>query len=92
MLITSMYSLLSNFRDIYIYLNLFILLIANYFFVAAHEVFGIPNVGIQIESVAIHPRRRKGPDVVIKSLRIIVSDVVMAIHGTEYVRSKTALF
>ena len=55
-------------------------------------MFGILNVGIQIESVAIRPRKRKGPDVVIKSLRIIVSDVIMAIHGTEYVRSKMALF
>lgn len=60
--------------------------------ITTHEVFGIQNVGIRIESVAIHPRRRKGPDVVIKSLRIIVSDVVMVIHGTEYVKSKTALF
>jgi len=69
------------------------LLIPNTFVsLAAHEAFGIPNVGIRIESVAIHPRKKKELDVVIKSLRIIVSDVIMAIHEIEYVKSKMASF
>lgn len=59
---------------------------------AAREVFGILNAGTRTESAVIHPRKRNELDVVIKSLRIIVSDVIMAIHGTEYVRSKTASF
>lgn len=76
-------------------ISTFVLLIRDYEyfdFLAAHEAFGIPNAGIRIGSVAIHPRKKKGLDVVIKSLRIIVSDVIMAIQETEYVKSKTVSF
>lgn len=72
--------------------NIDVSLTAFSFSLAAREVFGILNVGIRTESAVIHPRKKNGLDVVIKSLRIIVSDVIMAIHETEYVRSKTALF